>query len=92
MTAPAVNPAGLELSGALLRAARAGLDLSAQALADATGLGVNTIRRSERSGTGGMSKVNRRVLIETLIARGARFDLRDGEVWLGFVGDDAHTL
>lgn len=56
-----------------LRAARAAADLTAQQLADLSGLSVNSVRRVEQGGWSKMSRVNQRALIDALEATGAVF-------------------
>lgn len=56
-----------------LTAARAGLGLSVQALADRTRLGVNTIRRAEADGAQVITPANAGRLVAVLIDLGVTF-------------------
>lgn len=61
-------------TGVQLRAARAGLGLSVQALARESGLGVNTLRRAEdQPGAVTMTAVNLQRLADVLAAHGVTF-------------------
>lgn len=64
----------ISLTGAQLRAARALLDLSAEALAAATDIGLRTIGRAEREhGPVAMTAANTARIVEALQARGVIF-------------------
>lgn len=60
-------------TAAQLAAARAGVGLSVQALADLSGLGVNTIRRAEAGGAGVVTRINAERLVQTLEELGVTF-------------------
>ena len=58
---------------AQMRAARAGLGLSLQALADEATLGVSTVQRAEKDGLEALTPANAQRLIETFAQLGVRF-------------------
>lgn len=60
-------------TGAQLAAARAAVGLSVQALAERTGLGVNTVRRAEAGGAAAVTIVNAERLVAGLEALGIAF-------------------
>lgn len=62
-----------------LAAARAATGLSVQALAEQTGLGVNTVRRAEAGGAGVLTAVNAERLVAGLQALGITFLRADAD-------------
>lgn len=72
-----------------LRAARAAVDLTAQQLADLSGLSVNSVRRVEQGAWDKMSRVNQRALVDALARRGVSFDTtKDGAAAVAFKAVD----
>lgn len=73
-----------------LRAARAATDLTAQQLADISGLSVNSVRRVEQGAWDKMSRVNQRALIEALGQCGITFTAtKDGAPAVAFKAVDS---
>ncbi len=66
-------------TGAQLAAARAATGLSVQALAERTGLGVNTVRRAEAGGAKVLTTVNAERLVAGLQALGITFLTPDAD-------------
>jgi len=52
------------------RAARAAADVSIQTLAERSQISVSTIRRAERDGSGPMSRISQKALLDALTALG----------------------
>ena len=66
-------------TGSQLAAARAAAGLSVQALAERSGLGVNTIRRAEAGGASVLTSANAARLTETLHGLGITFLAADAD-------------
>lgn len=80
-------------SGQQIAAARGALGLSVRHLSELTGLGVNTIRRSEADGTGPMTSANARQLVATLASLGITFlEPTDDGPGIRFRGDTQVAL
>ncbi len=70
------RPSAIPLTGALLRAGRALAGLSAQELAEASKVGLRTIRRAEQEGGAlSLTEANQAALVNALAAHGVRFVL-----------------